>query len=194
MAEKSSHPWKEPGNKYAHGIRCAKLVLRLRDMIFPDTDDPRLDPDILTVAAWFHDICNGQHDHEKAGAELVHTLLCDYLTEEELDTVCAIIRVHDHKETDRSDYSPAILLLQDADVLDHLGTYSIWITISEFAYKHKTPEEYAVQFDNGVFAGFAARWRKWINYPQSLVLFDEKIQYETEFAHRMRRELMGEFQ
>ena len=67
LAQKSSHTWKEPGNKFDHGIRTAKLAERLRTEICPD--DTSVNPDVLTVAAWFHDLCNGQEDHENAGAD-----------------------------------------------------------------------------------------------------------------------------
>ena len=36
MGVKSSHPFKEPGNKYYHGERVAALALRLRRRIIPD--------------------------------------------------------------------------------------------------------------------------------------------------------------
>lgn len=194
LASKSSHEWKEPGNKYDHGVRTAKLTLHLRELIFPDTDDPALDEDILTVAAWFHDICNGQDDHERAGAEYIETLLAEYCTAEELAAVCGLVRVHDHRTTEPEKTMPdAVKLLQDADMLDHLGTYDVWITFCEFCHQHRTPMEYAEQFTNGVFDRFAAHWRSRMNYPQSLEIFEEKIAFECAFARRMLRELNGEF-
>ena len=198
MGSRSSHEWKEPGNKYEHGIRSAKLVLRLRDLIFPGTEDPSLAPEILTAAAWFHDICNGQEEHEnheEAGAVLLGKLLAPYCTPEELSAVCAIVRLHDHRTPEPEKTLPdAVKLVQDADMLDHLGTYDVWITISEFTYRHKTPMDYAVQFRNGAFDRFASGWRCRINYPESLAIFDEKIAYERAFAERMLRELDGEIQ
>ena len=194
MASKSSHEWKEPGNKYEHGIRTAKMTLGLRDLIFPGTEDPALDADILTVAAWFHDICNGQDDHERAGAELLPSLLGELCTDDELSAVCDLVRMHDHRTSEPEKTLPdAVKLLQDADMLDHLGTYDVWITFSEFAYRHKTPMDYAEQFENGVFDRFASHWRCRINYPASLEIFDEKIAFECDFARRMLRELNGEF-
>ena len=94
LAAKSSHAWKEPGNKFEHGIRTAKLAERLRTAICPDDDT--VNADILTVAAWFHDLCNGQDDHENAAADALPALIGHLVTEEELSAVCALIRVHDH--------------------------------------------------------------------------------------------------
>ncbi|MBQ7982537.1 MAG: HD domain-containing protein [Clostridia bacterium] len=197
LAARSSHAWKEPGNKFDHGIRTAKLAERLRTAIC--YDDPTVNADVLTVAAWFHDLCNGQEDHEAAGAAALPTLIGDLVTEEELCAVCDLVRVHDHRCKDiplserLAHYPPSVLLLQDADFLDHLGTYDIWITFSEFAYRKKTPMDYAVQFTDGSFDRFAARWRREINYPLSLEIFEEKIAFEVSFAQRMLRELDGEF-
>lgn len=197
LADKSSHPFKEPGNKFDHGIRTAKLAERLRLAICPD--DTSVNADILTVAAWFHDLCNGQDDHENAGADALPALIGHLVTEEELRAVCDLIRLHDHRCKDiaiderLAVYPPALLLLQDADFLDHLGTYSVWVTFAEFSYKKKTPADYANQFIDGSFDRFAARWRRSVNYPLSLEIFEEKIHFEVEFGKRMLRELDGEF-
>ena len=197
LSTKSSHPWKEPGNKFDHGIRTAKLAERLRTAICPD--DTTVNPDVLTIAAWFHDLCNGQPDHETLGADALPALIGHLVTEEELSAVCDLIRLHDHRQKDigieerLNVYPPALLILQDADFLDHLGTYDVWVTFAEFSYRQKTPLDYAKQFTDGSFDRFAARWRREINYPLSHEIFEEKISFEVEFGKRMLRELDGEF-
>lgn len=60
MKTKASHPFKEPGNKFYHGQRTAEIVKQLCNII-----GYKENPEILTIAAWFHDICNGEEDHEK---------------------------------------------------------------------------------------------------------------------------------
>lgn len=199
LAGKSSHVWKEPGNKYDHGIRTAILAGKLKAEIGICADET--DDRILTAAAWLHDICNadGEPDHEKVGAELLPELIGAYCSDEELERIVQMVRVHDTRLKDvpleerLKVYSPDILILQDADLLDHLGTYSIWATFSDLVYRRKTPYDYTAAFQNGAFDRFAARWRIRINYPQSLVIYEEKIAFETEFAARMIRELNGEY-
>ena len=56
LANGRSHSWKEKGNKYYHGLRTAVLAKKLRQTLFPQ--DQEADP-VLTVASWFHDLCNG---------------------------------------------------------------------------------------------------------------------------------------
>lgn len=199
LAGKSSHVWKEPGNKYDHGIRTAILAKKLKAEIGICADET--DDRILTAAAWLHDICNadGEADHEKVGAELLPDLIGAFCSAEELDRIMHMVRVHDTrlKEVPLDErlkvYSPDILILQDADLLDHLGTYSVWATFSDLVYRRKTPYDYIAAFRNGAFDRFAERWRVRINYPQSLAIYEEKIAFETAFAARMIRELNGEY-
>ncbi|MGM9625403.1 MAG: HD domain-containing protein [Eubacteriales bacterium] len=199
LAGKSSHVWKEPSNKYDHGIRTAILAKKLKAEIGICADET--DDRILTAAAWLHDICNadGEADHEKVGAELLPELIGAYCSDTELERIMRMVRVHDTRLKDvplderLKVYSPDILILQDADLLDHLGTYSVWATFSDLVYRRKTPYDYTAAFRNGAFDRFAERWRIRINYPQSLVIYEEKIAFETEFAARMIRELNGEY-
>ncbi len=199
LAEKSSHTWKEPGNKYDHGLRCATLALRLKaDM---SLSDDLVNPHILTAAAWFHDVCNSQDepDHENAGANLLPSLIGSFCTPAELSEIQSVIRVHDTRLKNLSlderleAYSHTTLLLQDADLLDHVGTYSVWATFSDLVYRHKTPGDYVIPFENGGFDRWAESWRIKMNYPYCRNIYNEKIAFEVEFAHRMQRELSGEY-
>ena len=199
LKEKSSHTWKEPGNKYYHGIRTAKLVLRLKNDMH--LADDAVNPDILTVAAWFHDVCNSENEphHEEAGAALLPSLIGSFCAPEELSQIQEIIRVHDTRLADidlpkrLETYSHAVLLLQDADLLDHVGTYDIWISFSDLVQQHKSPSDYVEVFQNGRFDQFAERWRIRFNYPYAREIYNEKIEYEIAFARRMMRELDGEY-
>ncbi|MBO4229924.1 MAG: hypothetical protein J5938_06210 [Clostridia bacterium] len=192
FAGRVGFPWKEPEDKYLHGIRVAKLGLHLRDIIYPNQKDI-LCEDTFVVASYFHDICNGQDNHETAGADYAVKLLAPYCSKQELSEVHRLIARHDSRvEKNKSILPEDLKLLQDADILDHIGSYSIWATFSEFAYHHKTPYDYAIQFTDGTFDRFAERFRKKINYPESLAIYEEKISFEIEFAERMLRELNGQ--
>ncbi len=200
LSEKSSHVWKEPGNKYDHGLRTATLALRLKAAL--GLSDTAVNPDILTVAAWFHDVCNSadEPDHENAGADLLPSLIGQYCTAEELDEIRHLVRVHDTRlksiptEERLCTYSHAVLLLQDADLLDHVGTYSVWATFSDLVYRRKTPYDYVAPFENGAFDRWAESWRIKMNYEETRAIYNEKIAFEVAFARRMKRELSGEYE
>jgi len=64
MKYKSSHPFKELGNKFYHGQRVGETIKQLSQMIGYKNNF-----DILIVSVWFHDICNGSENHELLGAK-----------------------------------------------------------------------------------------------------------------------------
>ncbi|MDR0861254.1 MAG: HD domain-containing protein [Oscillospiraceae bacterium] len=183
---RSSHDFKERGNKFHHGQRVAKLAVHLRELLFPN-DGAR--DDVLTAAAWLHDVCNGEKDHGELGAELTRKLIAAYCTEGELDELCELIRVHDERKPE-SGYSDAIKLLQDADMLDHFGTNFIWVW---FAYAVPLGQNAydAREWQRGN-AERAERHRNQLNFDLSRRIFDDKQAFVAQFAERFSAELDGE--
>ena len=86
MKHKSSRPHKEIGNKYYHGQRVGNLVKQLANTIGYDTNI-----DILVIAAWFHDISNGEDNHEIAGATRTVELLKGFCEANELESMYQLI-------------------------------------------------------------------------------------------------------
>lgn len=188
MKERKSHEWKERGNKFYHGERVARLALTLRDILFPGDDSQ---DDILTVAAWFHDIRNGEKNHSQLGAELTRELLNGLCAPEELDTICGIIEIHDDRKCDRERVSTLAKLHQDADNLDHFGTFEIW---SKFIYviSHDMNMSDAVaSFLNGRCKKTGI-YRAELNFELSRRIFDEKTAFMYRFMDRLAAESSGE--
>jgi uncharacterized protein len=187
LKDKRSHPYKELGNKYYHGVRPAKLALTLRKIIFPDDSSH---DEILTAAAWFHDCANGNAEHCEEGARLCGEILKGLCTDSELEEICQIIRVHDDRSM-QNDYSPWTKIHQDADHLDHFGSYDVMM---------------------GFFTGNAALWTidrmaDWfinyrderrdalkgeLNYDISRRILDEKIDFSVSFGRRFKAEIDGD--
>jgi uncharacterized protein len=187
MGERSSHAFKERGNKYHHGERTAKLAVRLRELIFPDGD---INDEILTAAAFMHDICNGEEEHCEKGARLTRELLAGLCTAGELDEICEIIRVHDERDPQNGAYSDAIKLLQDADLLDHFGSNFVWIW---FAYAIPLGQNaYDARDWQRENADDAERNRAGLNYALSRRIFDDKQAFVGQFSERFDAELAGE--
>ncbi len=57
LKTKASNEWDEIGSKYYHGQRVGRLALSLRKFTLPDDDSF---DEILTAAAWLHDIQHGR--------------------------------------------------------------------------------------------------------------------------------------
>lgn len=189
MSERSSHSWKEKGNKYYHGERVAQLALTLRELLFPA--DPSHDA-ILTVAAWFHDIENGVDDHCAKGAATTRALLGGLYSPDELDEICGIIAVHDERNGDRSQFSSSVKLHQDADHLDHFGTYDIWMNFL-YAVPHDQTLEQHVNYLQNERPLEDKRYRSELNYELSRLIFDEKAEFLRRFTERFAVESEGRF-
>jgi uncharacterized protein len=187
LGDKASHSWKEIGNKYYHGERVANLVLNLRKQIFPNDNSH---DDILTVAAWFHDIMNGSKNHAEEGAEKAREVLRDYCTEQELNEICEIISVHDDRYSGRDTYNNYIKLQQDADHLDHFGTYDIWMAFL-YAVPHDMKFHEVIDWLNNVRPTQDEKYRNELNFSLSKKIYDEKTEFLKHFAERFQVEGSG---
>ena len=188
LGEKKSHSWKDKGNKYYHGERTANLAIKLRQHIIPDDDSY---DDILTVAAWFHDVMNGGENHCLVGAEKAREFLSGYCTADELDSICEIISVHDDRDYDNSRHSVYIKLHQDADHLDHFGIFEIW---SHFLYVspiNQTMNE-SIEWLKDVRPTKTEKYRKELNFEISKKIYDEKMEFLERFTERFAVEGKGE--
>jgi len=190
MAGKRSREWRDVGDKYYHGQRVAQLALRLRKLVFPQMTDK---DDILTVAAWFHDIYNSHElywkTHAESGAIRTRELLEPHCNADELDEICGIIAVHDERgiETD----SVLLKLQQDADHLDHFGTLDIWTWVLDAANDGDTKTE-ALQRMTERYATKVPIWREELHFELSRKIYDEKTVFARAFHDRFAVELRGE--
>lgn len=182
MKTKASHPFKEPGNKYYHGQRTAEIIRQLCSKL-------RYTGNIetLTAAAWFHDICNGEEHHEIKGADKTFLLLQGLCSEAELKDILRIISVHDSRtkpslETDE-------MIHQDADLLDHFGTFEVW-NYFQYALKEKMSmtEAACLLLDDSKFSSS----ENIIHFEISKKIYQERRNYVKAFAERMLKESKGE--
>lgn len=194
MAEKRSHAWKEKGNKYAHGERVAVLASTLRMHIFPERNEY---DDILFSAAWFHDIKNGKSDHAAKGAAETRILIADYCTGDELNQICHIMSVHDDRDElsdakngRRGIHTDIVMLHQDADLLDHFGTYDV---LSCFAYMlaYGQSVSEAAEFLLNERPKEDEKYLYMLNYEYSREIYREKSEFLSSFARRFAVESSG---
>jgi hypothetical protein len=189
MSERSSHSWKERGNKYTHGERVARLALTLRQLLFPADSSH---DSILTVAAWFHDIDNGVDDHCKKGAATTRALLEGLCEPAELNEITSIIAIHDERHGNRDAYSCWVKLHQDADLLDHFGTYEIWMNFL-YAVPHDITLTEVVEYIQTGRLADDARYKSELNYELSRAIYSEKSEFVGKFAERFAVETDGKF-
>ena len=91
MADRKAHLEREKGGIYFHGDRVAKTVIHLRNVVLPNDDSK---DELLTIAAWFHDIAKGIEPHASYGAVLTKEALQVLVPPLMLEAICELIATH----------------------------------------------------------------------------------------------------
>ncbi len=175
----------EKGNKYDHGQRVANLSKTIRENVLPD-DNTR--DDILTVSAWFHDCMHNQKDHAKLAAEKTQELLKNELTDDELNEVCRIVMLHDRR--DLRDESVYLKIQQDADLLDHFGTFEVWLYFPFAIHKGMNMKE-ACEWLLNERPKQDQKFMDELHFDYSRKVYIEKAQFLHSFTKRMSVEAEG---
>lgn len=186
MGNKHSPDSGERGEKYHHGQRVAALVLKLREYLYPN--DASHD-EVLTVAAWFHDICNGEPDHCMKGAREAERALSPYCTKAALEQIVEIIAVHDDRNADAG-YGRLIRLHQDADHLDHFGVMDVWRCFI-YALPHDQTMGDVLGYMANTRPAQNAQYRQQLHFEISRKIFDEKMGFLKAFTERFQVEGLG---
>lgn len=185
----------EKSGEYYHGERVSALALKLRTYILPN-DDGKHD-DIIKVAGWFHDITKGTNNHTKGAdnhnftaAERAKILLAEHCSEYEMQEIYNIICRHDERLADRDKFSVYAKIHQDADFLDHFGTYDILVRFFCASRDGMTIieqiEDMKSQYEN--------RYKDFedlLNFDISLKIYKEKIEFYRQFTERFSVEGIG---
>ncbi len=187
LLQKRSHDWKEKGNKFYHGQRVAHLALELRKRIIPSDDSH---DEIITAAALLHDLSNGKENHCEDGAHRARKLLQGLADPSEIDKICNIIKVHDDRSC-KVNYSIYIKLHQDADHLDHFGTFDVW-TAFLYSVRHDMTLLDTAEFLKTCHYDGERDFRSELNFDLSKVIYDEKAAFVKGFGQRMSLECRGD--
>jgi HD superfamily phosphodiesterase len=177
----------EKRGKYYHGERTAKIALALREHVLPN--DTAHD-EFITVAGWFHDCMHGEENHALVGAERAKILLSEHCTADEMREIYDIMYRHDDRLSDRAEFSVYAKIQQDADLLDHFGTYDIWTV---FVYSHligrdivETIEHYKEWAEK-----LSKEFEKELNFDVSKKIYRERVEFTRRFTERFSVEGTG---
>ena len=188
MECRKAHLNREKGFIFYHGERTANLALNLRKKIFPDELSK---DDIIYAAALFHDIGKGIGHHNETGEVLVREFLKNEISEQDMETVCKIIKFHNKRKLS-DNYSIEIKLVQDADLLDHLGTIEVWLHFFYYANQGGGVKDSIEYWTGQEFKENRKIQRELLNYDLSKHIFDEKIKFEDDFIKRFSKEANGD--
>ncbi len=187
MEGRKSHPEREPGYIFYHGLRTANLTGVIMSRLNGDLN--AFDP-VLYTGALFHDVGKGFAMHNETGADLARNLLSDVCSPEELERISRIVRFHCVRKNGL-DLEAAILAVQDADMIDHYGTQGIWLDLLESAHNRDSQLELIKLWDSDEHRGHIAKMRGLLNFDFSKMLFDDRISYQRRFLERLKLEAEG---
>lgn len=187
MGKKKSHSKREKGHVYYHGLRTANLALDIRKII-DETDDVK--DNVIYVASLFHDIAKGIEPHNENGSILVRQILKDDCSHEELMEIAEIIRCHNLRDSNQ-EVTRQIKIVQDADILDHMGTMEVWLNFAYQAYNEKSVDASIEFYNNQEYKGYLKQHRSKLNYDVSKKIFDDRAHFMHEFIERLSIEGKG---
>lgn len=187
MKKRKSHVERELGSVYYHGRRVSRLVCELRAQVVPE--DASMD-EVLRLAGLFHDLGKGVEPHARYGAVLFREAMrdCD-VPPEAVETAARLIAAHCDRRPNEPVHDVWARLLQDADLLDHIGTYTIWMDFNWCAYREEGVDEARKRLSS--IEEYIASNRALINFPQSLTVYDDKSDFLRQFVARLDWESRG---
>lgn len=188
MKRRKSHIEREIGSIYDHGKRVSRLILTLRKEERPADDST---DDILRLAAMFHDIGKGIEPHAQFGPPIMLQAVEGMVSPEEAREAARLIAAHCDRRPEEPLHDFWARLLQDADLLDHIGTYNIWMDICYYAYREEGVEAEAA-FLKEYAQEYAQKHRKLLNFSSSRRIYDDRVGFYLEFARRFQAEARGE--
>jgi uncharacterized protein len=181
MGSRVAPSTREPGWIFHHGLRVARISLWLREKLEMD-----IDRDLLFVGALFHDVGKEVEPHNQTGAVLTRALLEDHCPALELDLIAEMILHHNQRKQPNS-YPPRILILQDADALDHVGAIDVWMAFYWSGVHGEGFQDHLDYFTGPENELYRSTLRESLNYQVSREEFDRRIAFEDEFFQVFRR-------
>jgi len=183
----------EPGYRLNHGRRTEILSLEIAD-----AEKLSVDRDPLAMGALLHDIgkdsCVKGESHAECGAHILRDKFADLMSPDEIFNVAEIIAHHYERPNskwyegkEKPVWNLEILLVQDADVLDHFGTPGIWLSMHWAVYKNFGPAESVEQwFSSDFMCAWRQEARRSLNFRTSRRLLELRIAEMDAFFRRLK--------
>lgn len=180
MGSRKELSTREPGWLYYHGLRTAKIAHQLCQTINFDGD-----AETIYVGALFHDIGKGSEPHNIRGAELARTLLVNECDAGQLNTISKIIELHNQRH-DSQKHPLFARIVQDADLLDHVGPIAPWLSFYWSGTHNETMHDHVKFMLGDENNSFITGMRKRLNFDASRKMFDKRTRWADEVLRTIR--------
>ncbi len=182
----------EPGYRLHHGERSERLSMQIAD-----AEKLVVDREIVALGALMHDLgkssCLPGESHAVRGAKMVREIFADLMTPDELVQVAEIVEHHyerpngkwyDGKE--KPSWNHEILIIQDADVLDHFGIPGIWLSLHWAVHKKLSPARAQQEwFDSEHRETWRQEARRSLNFDTSRRMLERRLAEMDDFFQRL---------
>ncbi len=186
LDELESHDGRETGFVFRHGLAVAQLAVNLSRQVQADID---VSEAVLFCGGLFHDCAKGQPNHAAAGAKEVRRLLDGQLSAADIEAVAHL--VEHHNDRGNPTHAAAVHVLQDADVLDHLGAQNIWLAIYFAATHDRDLAETVAFYRHEQTDGYHEAARASLNFAASRREFDRRVGITDAFYAELEHENAG---
>lgn len=179
----------EPGYRFFHGMRVASIAVELNEKLNLHEDER-----VLKIGGLLHDVAKSvdpedNANHGPAGAEIVAREFARFVDADALARVCDIVRNHYRRPkskwfagAEKPTFSNDVLLIQDADILDHFGTEGIRVKLYWAKHRGLSPKETAEFWFTSDFATQTrTEARASLNFAESVAMFDARIDIMNAF-------------
>lgn len=163
----------ERGYRYYHGLRSAKLAGALAQ-----AENLAVRHEELYIGAFLHDVGKADYlgvGHGPRGQEIIEAEIAHLFAPTELELVVNIVSNHYTRHKD-SALPVEVLLVQDADALDHFGSNAVWLAFHWAKYQGRTQRE-TMQFYHNEDRQWRERALQGLNFARS----------RQEMGHRLAR-------
>ena len=105
------------------------------------------------------------------------------MTSSELDKICDVIRCHNQRKKSDS-LSDCANLIQDADLIDHVGLIDVWITFYWSGHHGEFIQDNIAYYKGDDYQRYRAYMRIHLNFDVSRQMFEERIRLEDDLLSR----------
>lgn len=186
MGDSDTHRNRERGYVLHHGLRVARIAADLAEEVGPAGPEAP-NADRVFAAGLFHDMCKGAEPHHELAAERAPGLLADVLGEADRRRVAGLVASHNDRGRPAA-HTLEAKIVQDADVLDHVGAVNAWMTLQHAARNEQSPEEVIRYVFGPDHQAHRRRLRGLLNLDVSRRRFDERDAREMAFWRRLASE------
>lgn len=181
------------GYRLAHGYRVGLISEWLAHEL-GESDD------LLFVAGILHDIGKDKEAHPEddgvmhgpRGAEIIRTRFIHYMCVDEMQRIAIMVENHNARpkskwfiDKEKPNLPTEVLIIQDADLLDHFGEEGINITLNWGRFFKKTREQILKEWKYGErVARMHEEVRRSLNFDISVKEFDRRIKIMQEYFAR----------